>query len=186
MRTTSDYSGRGYRSRNYKPVVISVSIVLIALIAALFLIPNFGGQLPENVDLTILPKANAILNSFTFVFLVSALIAVRRKRVDTHRRFILAAVAVTCLFFVSYVTYHFLAPATAYGGEGLLRSVYFFVLITHILSAIIVVPFALFSLFTGLNMEVRRHRRIARWAMPLWLYTSATGVLVYVLVSPYY
>lgn len=171
---------------NYRPIAIGLSIVLIGVVAALFLVPNIGGSVAEDVDLTVLPKLNAILNSITFVLLIAALVTIRRKQIDAHRRYVLAAVTLTCLFFISYVTYHFLAPATSYGGEGPLRTMYFFVLITHILSAIVVVPVALFSLFTGLNMEVRRHRRIAKWAMPLWLYTSLTGVLVYILVSPYY
>lgn len=182
----SNYSGRGYRRRNYTPVVIAVSVAIVVLISALFLMPNFSGTVPEGVDLTVLPKANAILNATTFFLLIFALVAIRRKRVDTHRRLVLAACVATFFFLLSYVTYHFLAPATQYGGEGLLRYVYFFVLISHIVLAIAVLPFGLFALFTGLNMEVRRHRRIARWAMPLWLYTSASGVLVYILVSPYY
>lgn len=174
------------KERNYTPLVITISIVIIGAVAALFLIPNFGGELQDGADLTFLPKLNAGLNSVTFLLLIGAYVTIRRKQRLAHERFIYGAVVLTVLFFISYITYHFSAPATQYGGEGLLRPIYFFVLISHILSAIVVVPFALFSLFTGRNREIRRHRRIARWSMPLWLYTSATGVLVYLLVSPYY
>lgn len=177
---------RSDRRPRYTRVAIVVSVAVIVLIVALLFLPGYKGDLPEGVDLTVLPLANAILNSFTFLFLVAALAAIRRKRVDTHRRFILAAATTTFFFLLSYVTYHFLAASTPYGGAGLMRYVYFFVLLTHIVLAAATVPVALFALFSGLNMEVVRHRRIARWAMPLWLYTSASGVIVYLMISPYY
>src|SRR5690625_1982611 len=184
MRQRYDSSRR--RQASYTPVTIAISVAIIVLILALVLLPGYQGDVPEGFDLTILPLANAILNSVTFVFLVAALVAIRRKNIDAHRRFILIAATLTFFFLLSYVTYHFLASSTSYGGEGVLRYVYYFVLITHIVLAAVTVPFALFSLFSGLKMDVRRHRRIARWAMPLWLYTSASGVLVYILISPYY
>ena len=106
------------------------------------------------------------------------------EAVDAHRRFILAAVVMTTLFFITYVTYHYLAPSTPYGGDGVLRYVYYFVLLTHIPLARAGGAAGRIALFTGLNLEVRRHRRIAKWAMPLWLYVSVTGVLVYILISP--
>lgn len=178
-------SGRP-RAYNYTPVAIGVSIAIILLITALVLLPGYEGDIPGDIDLTVLPLANAVLNSFTFVFLVAALITIRRRQIDAHRRFVLAASVTTFLFLLSYVTYHFMMSSTPYGGEGLLRFVYFFVLISHIILAVGTVPLALFALFSGLRMEVRKHRRIARWAMPLWLYTSASGVLVYFMISPYY
>ena len=158
---------------------------IVAVVMALYFLR--GDAAPEvGFDLTILPLANAIFNSFTTVFLAAAYIAIRRKQRETHKRFILAAFATTALFLITYLVYHSLAPSTPYGGEGFLRYVYYFVLITHVVLAAVIVPLALFALFTGLNLEVQRHRRIARWAMPLWLYVSITGVLVYVMISPYY
>lgn len=174
------------KSKNYRAVAIGLSIAIVLTVILLVLLPGYGDEVDFGFDLTILPLMNAIFNSISFVFLVLALMAIRRKQIETHRRFILAAVVMTTLFFISYVVYHFLVPSTSYGGDGILRYVYYFVLFTHIPLAMAVVPLALFALFTGLNMEVRRHRRIARWAMPLWLYVSITGVLVYILISPYY
>jgi putative membrane protein len=84
------------------------------------------------------------------------------------------------------VTYHYLTESTSYGGGGPLKYVYFFILITHILLAIVIVPLALITVTRGLNMQVEKHRKIARWTMPIWLYVSLTGVLVYLLISPYY
>jgi putative membrane protein len=103
-----------------------------------------------------------------------------------HRAFIGAAFTSTTLFLVSYVTYHYLTESTKYGGEGALRSIYFFVLLTHIVLAIVVVPLALMSVVRGLQMQVERHRKIAKWTMPIWLYVSFTGVVVYLMISPYY
>lgn len=171
--------------RNYTPLVVGVSMFIVAVVMALYFLR--GDATPEvGFDLTILPLANAIFNSFTTVFLAAAYIAIRRKQRETHKRFILAAFATTALFLITYLVYHSLAPSTPYGGEGFLRYVYYFVLITHVVLAAVIVPLALFALFTGLNLEIPRHRRIARWAMPLWLYVSITGVLVYVMISPYY
>lgn len=174
------------KSKNYRSLAISLSAIIILTVIALLVLPGYGEDVDLGFDLKILPLLNAIFNSISFVFLILALAAIRRKQVDTHRRFILAAVVMTTLFFISYITYHFLVPSTPYGGDGILRYIYYFVLLTHIPLAALVVPLGLFALFTGLNLEVRRHRRIARWAMPLWLYVSITGVLVYILISPYY
>lgn len=174
------------KSKNYRSLAIGLSAIIILTVIALLVLPGYGEDVDLGFDLKILPLLNAIFNSISFVFLILALAAIRRKQVDTHRRFILAAVVMTTLFFISYVTYHFLVPSTPYGGDGILRYIYYFVLLTHIPLAALVVPLGLFALFTGLNLEVRRHRRIARWAMPLWLYVSITGVLVYILISPYY
>ncbi|QKG85868.1 DUF420 domain-containing protein [Kroppenstedtia pulmonis] len=140
----------------------------------------------DHLDLTFLPMLNAIFNSFTTVFLVAALFFIKQKNIQMHRRFILSAFTSTALFLVTYLTYHALAESTSYGGEGILVPVYYFILLTHIVLAAVIVPLALFSLVWGLSMKVEKHRRIARWTMPLWLYVSVTGVLVYLMISPYY
>lgn len=90
------------------------------------------------------------------------------------------------LFLISYLTYHSMAESTSYGGTGFLKDVYYFILITHLILAMALLPLSLFTLTKGLNMQVKKHRKIARWTMPIWLYVSITGVLVYLLISPYY
>jgi putative membrane protein len=90
------------------------------------------------------------------------------------------------MFLLSYLLYHFTTPSTKYGGDGILKYIYYFILITHIILAIITVPLASISIGRGLNMEVALHKKITRWAMPIWLYVSVTGVIVYLLISPYY
>src|SRR5690625_3767739 len=136
--------------------------------------------------LTVLPMLNAILNTFTTLFFVLALFFIKKKNVKLYRRFIFSAFTTTFIFFISYLTYHSLAESTSYGGEGVMMYIYYFILITHIVLAALIVSLALITLSRGLNMQVEKHRKIARWTMPLWLYVAITGVLVYVLVSRYY
>lgn len=173
-----------HKKRNYKPLIIIVTIVVNGLVAILSGMPGYEDF--DAFDVTILPLINAILNSFTFLFLIGALIAILKKNVTVHRRFIYAAFTTTTFFLITYVAHHFLSTATTYGGDGILRYVYYFVLITHIVLAAVIVPLALTAVTRAWNMENERHKKIARWTMPLWLYVSFTGVLVYLMISPYY
>ncbi|MGP4081689.1 DUF420 domain-containing protein [Pseudalkalibacillus sp. R45] len=170
--------------KSYTGLVVFLSILINALVVVLFFLPEYEGE--TGFDITVLPLLNAIFNSFTFVFLLAALWFILRKNIKLHRRFIFAAFTSTTLFLISYVSYHYLAESTSYGGEGPLKYIYYFILITHIILAAVIVPLALLSLVRGLTMQVEKHRKIARWTMPLWLYVSLTGVLVYILISPYY
>ncbi|WP_270181512.1 DUF420 domain-containing protein [Alkalihalobacillus sp. CinArs1] len=172
------------KQRNYTPWIVGLSIAVNVLVVVLFLLPEYNGEV--GFDITILPLLNAILNSFTFVFLLAALIFILQKNVKVHRRFIFAAFTTTALFLLSYVTYHGLSESTSFGGEGIIRSIYFFILISHIILAAAIVPLALITVARGLNMQVEKHRKIARWTMPIWLYVSLTGVIVYLMISPYY
>ncbi|MBD1380558.1 DUF420 domain-containing protein [Metabacillus arenae] len=180
---TMEHTNKG---KNYTGIVITLSIVVNTLILALFFGPiGYGGDV--TFDIKIFPRINAILNSFTFVFLLVALFAIKKKNIKLHKGFILAAFTTTLLFCVSYLTYHFLSvETTRYGGEGFLRTVYFFILITHSFLAAIIVPLALFSLIWGWTGQITKHRKIVRWSMPIWLYVSFTGVIVYLMISPYY
>ncbi|AST93822.1 DUF420 domain-containing protein [Sutcliffiella cohnii] len=166
------------------PWVIGLSIAINALVVILFFLPE--QEQFANRDLTVLPMMNAIFNSFTFLFLIGALVAIKNKNITIHRRFIYAAFTTTALFLVTYVTYHALTESTPFGGEGIIRSIYFFILLTHIVLAAIIVPLALFSFAYGITMQKEKHRKISRWTMPIWLYVSLTGVLVYLMISPYY
>ncbi|MBB3113250.1 putative membrane protein [Paenibacillus phyllosphaerae] len=172
------------KPRNYTTLIVTLSIAINVLVAVLFFLPGYDGEVGFNIYL--LPMLNAIFNSFTFVFLLAALYFIMKKNITLHKRFIFAAFTSTTLFLISYVTYHGLSESTSYGGTGILRGIYFFILITHILLAIVIVPLALISTARGLNMQVERHKKIVRWTMPLWLYVSLTGVIVYLMISPYY
>jgi putative membrane protein len=169
---------------NYTPWVIFLTIAINGLIAIVFLLD--ANTRDVGFDVHVLPLVNAILNSLTTVFLLSALAAIKRKNVRVHRRFIYAAFTTTGLFLVTYLAYHSLSESTRYGGEGFLRGIYYFVLLTHIVLAALIVPLVLVTFFRGINNRVAEHRAIAKWTMPLWLYVSVTGVIVYVMISPYY
>lgn len=179
-----NWNGALKKKRNYRPFIITLSIILIGAIGILSGLPGYEDF--DAFDITILPLMNAIFNTFTFLFLVIALIAILKKNVKVHLSFIYAAFTTTFLFLITYVTFHFLSPSTPYGGSGFLAGLYYFVLITHIILAAAIVPLALTSITRAWNGEVERHRKIARITMPIWLYVSFTGVLVYILISPYY
>ncbi|SDC34132.1 DUF420 domain-containing protein [Shouchella lonarensis] len=172
------------KKRNYRPAIIVISVVLIGIIGILSGLP--GVKDFDAFDVTILPRTNAILNSFTFLFLLAALVSIIKGKTQLHRRFIYAAFVTTTLFLVTYVAHHLLAESTPYGGSGLMAALYYFVLVTHIVLAAVIVPLALTSVARAWNMEHERHKKIARWTMPIWLYVSFTGVLVYLLIAPYY
>lgn len=172
------------KQRNYTPWIVALTIIINLVIVLLFFIPKYKGA--DHLDLTFLPMMNAIFNSFTTIFLLVALYFIKKKNIKMHRRFIFAAFGTTTLFFITYLTYHSLAESTSYGGEGPLRYVYYFVLVSHIILAIPTVFLALLTAARGLNNEVNSHKKIARFTLPIWLYVSITGVLVYLMISPYY
>lgn len=172
------------KEKQISAIVITLTVIIVGLVAVLFFLPAYDGEL--GFDVTILPLLNAIFNSFTFIFLVVALVSIKQKNIKRHRTFIWSAFTSTTLFLLSYVTYHYLTESTSFGGEGIVRYIYLFILLTHILLAIAVVPLALFTLVRGLTNNVEKHKKIARWTMPIWLYVSITGVVVYLMIAPYY
>src|SRR5690625_353140 len=173
-----------FKKRNYNPAIITITIVLISAIFVLLALPGIEGF--DAFDITILPMMNAIFNVFSFLFLIGALIAILKGNVKIHRRFIYAAIGTTSLFLVNYVFFHFIASSTSFGGEGFIAVVYYFILITHVTLAMSIIPLALLSITRAWNREYERHKKISRWTMPIWLYVSFTGVLVYLLIRPYY
>ena len=170
--------------RNYKPLVWTLALSINGVIAFSFFLP--GKESFKGYDFSFLPLLNAVANGATFIFLLLALFAIRQKNIQRHRNFIFAAFVCTSVFLLSYLLYHFTTPSTKFGGEGAIKYIYYLILITHIILAIITVPLALISIGRGLNMEVALHKKITRWTMPIWLYVSSTGVIVYLLISPYY
>ena len=170
--------------KNYKPLIWALTLGINGLIIFAFFLPN--KQNFKEYNFSLLPLLNAILNGSTFLFLLAALYAIKQKNITRHRNFIFMAFLCTSVFLLSYLLYHFTTPSTKFGGTGPIKYIYYFTLITHIILAIITVPLALISIGRGLNMEVALHKKITRWAMPIWLYVSSTGVIVYLLISPYY
>ena len=126
-----------------------------------------------------LPLVNACLNATSAALLTAGYVFIRRRRVTAHKRCMVSALLVSTLFLVSYVTYHSLAGSRPFGGQGWIRAVYFPLLISHIVLAAVIVPLALVTVYRGIQGSFARHVRIARWTLPIWLYVSVTGVLVY-------
>ena len=172
------------KKKNYTPLIIILSIAILLLVSLAYFLPEL--EFLKKKDLSVLPMINAVLNSITFIELSIALVAIKRKNIVLHRRMIYTALTTTGLFLVTYLVYHFGAPSTKYGGTGPLKAIYLFILLTHIVLAAAIVPLALISVARGLNMQVEKHRKIARWTMPIWLYVSITGVIVYIMIAPYY
>jgi putative membrane protein len=143
-------------------------------------------KLDLGVDFTFLPPLHASLNALTAVILVYALWTIKRKDIQAHRRAIYAAMVCSVLFLLSYVLYHFTTPETRYGGEGWLRYVYFFLLITHIALAAVTLPFILLTFIRAYTGQFERHKKMSRWVFPLWLYVAVTGPICYLMLRPYY
>jgi uncharacterized membrane protein YozB (DUF420 family) len=133
-----------------------------------------------------LPALNASLNATSAVLLTVGYILVRRGRADLHKRCMLAALTTSALFLISYVVYHLNAGSRPFEGQGVVRLIYFAILITHVILAAAILPLALTTAARGLLGQYDRHVRIARWTLPLWLYVSVTGVVIYLMLYQLY
>ncbi len=171
------------KSSNYKGIVVIGSILIPVVVALLYLMPKEGADFS---NYAFLPKLNAVINSVTAVVLICAFLAVKYRSFILHKQLMLSAVCLSILFLVGYVIYHATTPSTPYGGEGSIRIVYFTFLLTHIVLAIAMVPLVLITLSRALTSKFDKHKKIARWTLPIWLYVSITGVIVYLMISPYY
>ncbi|HVF91942.1 MAG TPA: DUF420 domain-containing protein [Blastocatellia bacterium] len=134
------------------------------------------------MDITLLPTVNAVLNSTCTVLLVAGFFFIRRNNVSAHRACMVAAFTTSVLFLISYLTYHYYHGATGFQGTGWVRPLYFAILITHTFLAALIVPFVLVTLYRALKTDFARHKRVARWTLPMWLYVSVTGVVVYLML----
>lgn len=167
--------------------IIAVSLLIPLIVASLYLLPkpeNIEGGLRNFIDY--LPAFNATINGSTFVILILALMAIKNKNVNRHKKLMFAALILSVFFLLSYVTYHYTTEPTSYGGEGFLKNAYYIILITHILMSAVVVPMVLISFVRALSEQFDRHKKIAKFTMPIWLYVTLTGVIVYLMISPYY
>jgi putative membrane protein len=133
-----------------------------------------------------LPHLNAVLNTTSALLLLAGFRFIRLGRIQAHRNCQLTAVSTSALFLISYLTYHYYHGATRFAGQGLVRPVYFAILITHTILAVVIVPLIIVTLYRAARGDFIRHRRIARWTLPLWLYVSVTGVIVYLMLYQIY
>jgi putative membrane protein len=170
-------------------IIYILSIVIPVAVGLLMIMPTdwkLAIGISQNATIGNLPLMHAILNGSTFFFLVLAGIAIKNKKVNIHKTFMGIAFVLSSFFLISYVVYHTTHPSAHYGGEGTLRSIYFIILISHIILSVPVIPLALLSIYRGWTNNIAKHKKIVRFAYPVWLYVSLTGVLVYVMMQPYY
>ena len=166
------------------PTIIGISILVPVLVVILMYLPeryDFMG-----LELGSFPFFHAVLNFCTAILLIAGYSAMRSKAIRLHRNLMITAFFLSAVFLVSYVISKISNEPVPYGGEGVLRIVYFFILISHILLSAIIVPLVLFTMYRGLTGEVEKHRKVAKYTFPIWLYVAFTGVLVYIFMAPYY
>jgi putative membrane protein len=165
----------------YRKTIIALSVLIPLAVAVLFGMPKIQGY-----DTSFLPPVYASINAITAVLLIAAVRAIRNGEQVVHERLMKICVGLSALFLVLYLTYHITSESTKFGGEGPIRYVYFFILITHILLSVGVIPLVLFTFVRGLTGDFKRHKALARFTFPIWLYVAVTGVIVYLMISPYY
>jgi putative membrane protein len=163
--------------------VMALSLVVLGLVILLNSLPQ-REEIPSFVAW--LPRLNALLNATCTLLLIRSWQMIRAKRIEMHKRLNLTAFVLSSLFLLSYVLFHSFGIETRFPGANPLRPLYLVILISHIVLAAIVLPMVLLSFYYALSGQIETHRRLTRWSMPIWLYVTTTGVLVYVMISPYY
>jgi putative membrane protein len=147
---------------------------------------NLKLEVDPGFNVHVFATVNAVINSIVSVLLLAALIALKNKNYRAHRALMISSLVLSVVFLVSYIAHHLLSGNTAFGGTGAIRYFYFFILITHIFLAAVILPFILFTAYRGLVAEFPAHKKLARITWPIWFYVSVTGVVVYLMISPYY
>ncbi len=169
------------KEKKFNRIINVVSIVIPIVVALLF-----GVKLPNVEPLAFLPPIYASINGLTAILLVVAVLAVKKGKLVMHQNIMTACIALSLAFLVMYVAYHMTSESTSYGGEGIVRYVYFFILISHILLSIVIIPLVLRTYAKAYLKNFEAHRKLAKITFPLWLYVAITGVVVYLMISPYY
>lgn len=169
----------------YQKWIIALSIIIPIAVAVLFKVKlkDFGFDVEP---LTFLPPIYATINGFTAILLVAAVIAIKKGNRILHERLMKTAITCSVAFLVMYVAYHMTADSAKFGGEGIIRSIYFFILISHIVLSVVIIPLVLFTYVRALAQRFDKHKKLARITFPIWLYVAITGVIVYLMISPYY
>ena len=167
-------------NKNYTKTITALSVIIPLVIASLF-----GVKL--DIELPVfLPPIYASINALTAIILVSAIWAIKNKKQKLHERLIKTAMGLTLIFLVLYILYHATSHDTHFGGAGFVKYLYFFILISHIILSVAVIPLVLFTFVNALNKNFIKHKKLGKIAFSLWLYVAVTGVIVYLMISPYY
>ena len=164
-----------------KKLITIVSVAVPVVVAILF-----GVRLPNVEPLSFLPPIYASINGLTAILLVVALWAIKVKKITLHQNIMKTCIALSLSFLLMYVAYHMTSDSTPFGGEGIVRTFYFILLVSHILLSIIIIPLVLHTYLRAYLKDFQRHKKLARITFPIWLYVAVTGVVVYLMISPYY
>ena len=182
----------------YKIIIGLVSALIPVVVGLLLLLPSLFTL--ENINPFVLPKINAVLNTSSSICLIAALIAIKNRYSQIHKKLMLSAFVLSALFLISYILYHAQGIEVKFGdlnGDGItdaheklkagnLRTIYFFILFTHILLSVTVVPLVLLAFYYAFTEQITKHKKIVKWTYPIWLYVTITGVTVYLMISPFY
>jgi putative membrane protein len=171
--------------KKYNKWIVILSITIPLIVAALFGV-NLRDLGFDIQPLTMLPPIYATINGLTAVILIVAFIAIKNKNVVLHENLMTTAVGCSAVFLILYVAYHMTSDSTKFGGEGTIKYIYYFILITHIILSVVIIPFVLITFVRAITENFEKHKKIARITFPLWLYVAVSGVLVYIMISPYY
>lgn len=166
--------------KKYNKLIVVLSVAIPLVVALLFGV-KIDAELP-----VFLPPIYASINAFTSLILVLAFIAIQNKKIKLHERLMKLAIILSVCFLVMYVAYHMTSDSTKFGGEGFVKYFYYFILLTHIVLSVAVIPFVLITYVRAITNNIEKHKKIAKITFPLWLYVTITGVLVYIMISPYY
>ena len=167
--------------KKYNKLIVALSVLIPIIVAILF-----GVKIPNVEPLSFLPPIYASINALTALVLVFAFMAIQKKKVKLHKRLMTFAIILSVVFLGMYVAYHMTSDSTKFGGDGPVKYFYYFILLTHIVMSIIVIPFVLITYVRGITNNIERHKKIARITFPLLFYVAITGVVVYIMISPYY
>ena len=167
--------------KKYNKLIVIVSILLPLAVAALF-----GVKIPNVEPLSFLPPIYASINGLTAILLVSAVIAIKNGNQKLHEGIMKTCLVLSMLFLGMYIAYHMTSDSTSFGGEGSIKMIYLFILITHIVLSIAIIPLVLITTVRALTKQFAQHKKIAKITFFLWLYVAISGVVVYVMISPYY
>jgi putative membrane protein len=164
-------------------IILALSAVVFAVVVVLYQLPK-SDSIPDWAKF--LPMLNAIINGTCSVLLVTSFMAIKRKNIALHRKLNITTFALSSLFLVSYIVFHSFGVETRFPEDNSIRPFYLFILVSHIILAAAVFPLVLTSFYLGLGGKVEQHRKVSRFTFPIWLYVTVTGVLVYLMISPYY
>jgi putative membrane protein len=165
----------------YRKLIIVLSVAIPFAVAALFGMPKIKGY-----NTSFLPPIYATINGLTAIFLIIAVRAIKAGNRMLHERLMKLCITLSAAFLIMYVAYHLTSATTKFGGEGAVKFIYLFILFTHIFLSVVVIPFVLFTFARAISGKFSMHKKLAKWTFPIWLYVAVTGVIVYLMISPYY